>query len=60
MASPKRVLGILNKLSTVFLVFVGFLLVFFTTSKMRPPIATDVTDGNNVAHADAPYGQASY
>ena len=61
MAISKRTYTLLNRITTTFLLFGGFLLVFFTTSKMRSPAVSDLPKGKNVVHADAPgYGQGAY
>lgn len=63
MRLSRRAYGILNRITTSLLLFGGFLIVFFTTGKLRSPYpqVTELPKGTNIVHADAPtYSQSSY
>lgn len=63
MALSRKTYGLLNRITTGFLLLGGFLVVFFTTGKLRAPYpsVTELPKGTNVVYADAPqYSQGSY
>jgi len=55
-----RVLSVLKKTGSGLLVVAGFFAIIFSATKLsRPNDAQDLV-GTGVAHADAPYSQATY